>query len=246
MLTVTRDLKLATAITGSYPRPLWFDLSLGGRSFKSAMGDSLFHEQYTDAVACVINAQEAAGLDIVTDGDSRFDLAVGGKSWFFYPIERLGGLEGHRDTSRGWMSRHGLRPGKILWEVQEAYQPGVVKEKLTRGPLEYSALWKIAQRLTDKPVKFGAICAPALASMLWNEFYPDDRAMILDLCDIMNAELRDMVAAGCPLIQVEEPPHHGRSLRPETTEADLEFLTEAFNRQLVGVDAEIWVHTCWG
>ena len=25
----------------------------------------------------------AAGLDIVTDGDSRFDLAVGGKSWFF-------------------------------------------------------------------------------------------------------------------------------------------------------------------
>jgi hypothetical protein len=23
-----------------------------------------------------------AGLDIVTDGDSRFDLAVGGKSWF--------------------------------------------------------------------------------------------------------------------------------------------------------------------
>jgi 5-methyltetrahydropteroyltriglutamate--homocysteine methyltransferase len=23
-------------------------------------------------------------------------------------------------------------------------------------------------------------------------------------------------------------------------------LTEAFNRQLIGVDAEIWVHTCWG
>jgi 5-methyltetrahydropteroyltriglutamate--homocysteine methyltransferase len=23
-------------------------------------------------------------------------------------------------------------------------------------------------------------------------------------------------------------------------------LTEAFNRQLVGVEAEIWVHTCWG
>src|SRR5207302_2734838 len=90
--------------------------------------------------------QEAAGLDIVTDGDSRFDLTVGGKSWFFYPIERLGGVCGHRDTSRGWMSRHGLRPGKILWEVQEAYQPGIVKEKLSRGPLEYAALWQIAQR----------------------------------------------------------------------------------------------------
>jgi 5-methyltetrahydropteroyltriglutamate--homocysteine methyltransferase len=127
MLSVTQDLMLPTAITGSYPRPLWFNESLRGRSFKSALGDSIFREQYLDAVACVINAQEAAGLDIVTDGDSRFDLAVGGKSWFFYPIERLGGIDGHRDTSRGWMQRHDLRPGRILWEVQEAYQPGVVR-----------------------------------------------------------------------------------------------------------------------
>src|SRR3979490_842190 len=100
--------------------------------------------------------------------------------------------------------------------------------------------------MTDRPVKFGAICAPALASMLWNEFYDDDKAMVLDLCDIMNAELRDMAAAGCPLIQVEEPPHHMRAQQAETTDADLEFLTEAFNRQLTGVNAEIWVHTCWG
>jgi 5-methyltetrahydropteroyltriglutamate--homocysteine methyltransferase len=246
MLTITRDMVLPTAITGSYPRPLWFDASLSGRSFKAALGESLFREQYLDAVAAVINAQESAGLDIVTDGDSRFDLAVGGKSWFFYPIERLGGVRGHRDTSQGWMGRHNLRPGHILWEVQEAYQPAIVADKLTRGAWEYTALWQMAQRLTDKPVKFGAICAPALASMLWNEFYADDKTMILDLCDIMNAELRDMAAAGCPLIQVEEPPHHGRSLRPDCTDADLEFLTAAFNRQLTGVNAEIWVHTCWG
>jgi 5-methyltetrahydropteroyltriglutamate--homocysteine methyltransferase len=246
MLTITSDLVLPTAITGSYPRPLWFDMSLSGRSFKAALGESLFREQYLDAVAAIINAQEAAGLDIVTDGDSRFDLAVGGKSWFFYPIERLGGVAGHRDTSRGWMGRHDLRPGKILWEVQEAYQPSVVTGKLTGGAWEYAALWQVAQRLTDRPVKFGAICAPALASMLWNEHYPDVRAMVLDLCDIMNAELRVLAAAGCKLIQVEEPPHHGRSLQPSCTDADLQFLTEAFNRQLFGVDAEIWVHTCWG
>src|ERR1022692_4887514 len=88
VLTVTRDMILPTTITGSYPRPHWFDRSLAGRSFKSALGDSLFREQYLDAVASIIAEQEAAGLDIVTDGDSRFDLTVGGKSWFFYPIER--------------------------------------------------------------------------------------------------------------------------------------------------------------
>jgi hypothetical protein len=91
MPKTTRDLILPTAITGSYPHPLWFDVSLGGRSFKAALGDSLFREQYLDAAAAIINAQGAAGRDIVTDGDSRFDLAVGGKSWFFYSIERLGG-----------------------------------------------------------------------------------------------------------------------------------------------------------
>src|ERR1700741_1790934 len=133
MLKVTQNLMLPTAITGSYPRPLWFTESLHGRSFKTALGDSMFREQYLDAVAAVVNAQEAAGLDIVTDGDSRFDLAVGGKSWVFYPIERLGGIQGHRDTSRGWMGRHDLRPGKVLGEVQEAYQPSIVLEIRTRG-----------------------------------------------------------------------------------------------------------------
>ena len=145
MLKTTRDMVLPTAITGSYPRPLWYDASLGGRSFKAALGDSLFREQYLDAVAAIINAQEAAGLDIVTDGDSRFDLAVGGKSWFFYPIERLGGIHGHRSTSQGWMARHDIRPGKILWEVQEAYQPAIVKEKLTPRPA------RIRGTVADRP-----------------------------------------------------------------------------------------------
>lgn len=98
MLRVTKNMTMPTAITGSYPRPLWYDVSLGGRSFKAAMGGSLFREQYIDAVAAAINAQEASGLDIVTNGDALFDLAVGG---FLYPIKRLGSVTGHRDMSRG-------------------------------------------------------------------------------------------------------------------------------------------------
>src|SRR4029450_9358413 len=60
VLTVTRDMILPTTVTGSYPRPLWFDRSLEGRSFKSAMGDSLFREQYLDAVAGIIAEPAAA------------------------------------------------------------------------------------------------------------------------------------------------------------------------------------------
>ena len=137
-----------------------------GRPFKAALGDTLFREQYLDAVSVIINDQEMAGLDIVTDGDSRFDLEVGGKSWFFYVLERLGGLSGSLDVSPVWSGDPNVRPGHILWEVQEAYQPPVVAERLTRGQLEYSALWKVAQKMTDKPVKFGTISAQSLAVMM--------------------------------------------------------------------------------
>src|SRR5436309_8637551 len=183
VLTVTRDMVLPTTITGSYPRPLWFDRSLDGRSFKSALGDSLFREQYFDAVASVIAEQEAAGLDIVTDGDSRFDPTVGGKSWFYYPIERLLGITGRVDRTRasGWTHQ----PGRILYEVMEAYQPAVVGARIEAGPLQYAALWRVAQRFTDRPVKFGAISAQTLPKMRVNRHYPPDRELGLDRADVV-------------------------------------------------------------
>src|SRR5436305_9833160 len=80
VLTVTRDMILPTTITGSYPRPLWFDRSLDGRSFRSALGDSLFREQYLDAVASIIDEQESAGPDTETPGDSPLDPTRGRKA----------------------------------------------------------------------------------------------------------------------------------------------------------------------
>ena len=246
MLTVTKDMVLPTTITGSYPKPAWYTENLQGRPFKVAMGDSLFREQYLDTVATIIREQETAGLDIVTDGDARFDLSVGGKHWFFYVIERLGGLAGRRDLAPGWSDDYGMRPGHILFEIQEASQAPVVVDKLSRGPLELSAIWKEAQRMTEKPVKIGTISAQCLASMLWNDHYADDHELILDLSDLMNQEFHEMVSAGCRIIQIEEPRHHWSVMSGEATDKELAFLTEALNREIKGLDAEIWVHTCWG
>jgi 5-methyltetrahydropteroyltriglutamate--homocysteine methyltransferase len=244
MLNATRDLVLPTTITGSYPRPHWFTEELRGRGFKDALGDSRFREQYLDAVACLVREQEMAGLDFVTDGDSRFDLTVGGKSWFYYVIERLNGITGAQDrsTGGGWKS---LRPGHILYEVMEAYQPAVVGAKLTGGALQYAALFKTAQRLANKPVKFGAITAQSLAKMLVDRHYGGDRDVILALADIFNAELKEVAAAGCRVIQVEEPQHHIAGAIG-ASDKDLEFYTESVNREIAGVNTEIWLHTCWG
>jgi 5-methyltetrahydropteroyltriglutamate--homocysteine methyltransferase len=244
MLNATRDLVLPTTITGSYPRPHWFTEELRGRGFKDALGDSRFREQYLDAVACLVREQEMAGLDLVTDGDSRFDLTVGGKSWFYYVIERLAGITGAQDrsTGGGWKS---LRPGHILYEVMEAYQPAVVGAKLAGRALQYAALFKTAQRLANKPVKFGAITAQSLAKMLVDRHYGGDRDVILALADIFNAELKEVAAAGCRVIQVEEPQHHIAGAIG-ASDKDLEFYTESVNREIAGVNTEIWLHTCWG
>jgi 5-methyltetrahydropteroyltriglutamate--homocysteine methyltransferase len=243
MLNATRDLVLPTTITGSYPRPAWFTEGLRGRPFKAALGDSVFREQYLDAVQCLVGDQVRAGLAIVTDGDSRFDLTVGGRSWFYYPIERLGGITGHVDRTRasGWR----LEPGHILYEVMEAYQPAVVGGPIQAGPLHYAALWRTAQRFTDRPVKFGAISAQTLAKMLVNRHYASDRELILDVADVFNAELRAVAAAGCRVIQVEEPRHHADGAAG-ATDRDLQFFTDAFNREIRGVETEVWLHTCWG
>jgi 5-methyltetrahydropteroyltriglutamate--homocysteine methyltransferase len=245
MLNATRDLVLPTTITGSYPRPSWFTESLRGRAFKDALGESAFREQYLDAVACIAGDQARAGLDIVTDGDSRFDLTVGGKSWFYYPIERLRGITGHEDRTRasGWT---GLKPGHILYEVMEAYQPAVVGARIEAGPLQYAALWRMAQRVADRPVKFGAISAQTLAKMLVNRHYPSERELIMDLAAVFNAELREVAAAGCRVIQVEEPRHHISGVDPGVTDKDLQFFTDAINREIAGVETEVWLHTCWG
>ena len=244
MLNATRDLVLPTTITGSYPRPTWFTEGLRGRGFKDALGDSAFREQYFDAAACLMREQERAGLDIVSDGDARFDLTVGGRSWFFYPLERLRGITGHvdRTSAGGWGA---LRPGHILYEVQEAWQPPILGGRVEAGPLDYAALFKVAQRFSERPVKFGAISAQTLAKMLVNRHYGGDRDVILALADIFNAELREVAAAGCRVIQIEEPQHHIGGAAG-ASDRDLEFYTEAVNREIAGVDTEIWLHTCWG
>jgi 5-methyltetrahydropteroyltriglutamate--homocysteine methyltransferase len=245
MFNATRDAILPATITGSYPRPAWFTEVLRGRAFKDALGDSPFREQYLDAVSVLIHEQERAGLDIVTDGDARFDLTVGGKSWFYYPIERLRGITGHvdRSTSGTWTS---LRPGHILYEVMEAYQPAIVGGRIEAGGLDYASLYKVAQRFTERPVKFGAISAQTLTKMLVNKHYASERELILDVADVFNAELRAVAAAGCRVIQLEEPRHHMGTSDGSASEKDLQFFTDAINREIKGVATEVWLHTCWG
>jgi methionine synthase II (cobalamin-independent) len=255
MLKISKDRPLLTTVTGSLPRPHWFVENLRGRPFSLAMTDITFREQYTDAVSAYLTDQARAGLDLLTDGDARCDCDVGGRSWFAYPAERLEGLEGqHLGRGRTASSRD-KTAGDIMFEVLETRVLPNVARPITRGPLEYARVWKVAQRLTRKPVKFGAISGQMLATGLNDLHYRSRRDLTMALSAAMNEELNELADAGCPVIQVEEPAIHGMvgimpeaRLQHDDKEITGDFLVEAFNREVQGLRAktEVWCHTCWG
>jgi 5-methyltetrahydropteroyltriglutamate--homocysteine methyltransferase len=247
VLNATRDLPLATTITGSVPRPAWFDRNLGERTFRRAMGDSRYAEQYRDAVGSHLRDQERAGVDIVTDGDCRFDIDVGGQSWFLYPARRLEGLTGDDYPPA---PGYGAGKGTIIFEAMESRVLPRVTGRIGRGQLQYAEVWKVAQELTERPVKFGTITPEVLGLSLPNDFYDSHRELIGDLSDAINAELTDVARAGAAAIQLEEPNVHLSMLRRRAgvEELDPAFFIDIFNNTVRGLRelTEVWCHACWG
>ena len=156
MYNATADLILPTTIIGSLPRPSWFTENLGSDTFLRSMMNSRYREQYTDAVAVHLRNQEVAGLDIYTDGDAHYDEEVGGQSWTSYPLFHMDGFD--KNNPQPTVMRTGgvgFPMGHILHDYLEARIMPKVIGPIGRGDLQYTAMWKTAQRMTQKPVKFG-------------------------------------------------------------------------------------------
>ena len=254
MYVATKAKPLATTITGSLPRPHWFSENLNGRPFLAAFnGDAVYREQYSDAVAALLSDQTRAGLDIVTDGEMRFDLDIGGRSWFGYAFDRMDGLmQPERGAARaagshhrGFAQRAGTA-GDILSEFVSTLQPPKVVGPIGPGALQYDAVWKVAQRLSAKPVKLGSCCGQMLDRQAIGGFYQDRREQLLAFSQALNAEYHRLADAGCAVIQVEEPCLHNSG--GGAGEVPLDVYVEAFNAEVAGLreKTEVWCHTCWG
>ena len=257
MLTATKDLMLPATVTGSWPRPRWYDGGLWGRPLDTALLNVHFREQFLDAHATVIADQQRAGLDILTNGDYHLDEDFAGRSWHHYPLQRWKGFEHEELQYEG--SRDSLLafpPGTLMNEIETTWRwPRVVGkvEADPRNPLEYAKLWRIAQARSGsgKPIKFGTCSSQVLAIFLDShtaEYDLDDKKQLIwDMAGAMNLELRQLAAAGAKVIQIEEPTiHFTAAFHPEQTEL-LDFMVEAFNHEVEGLDdVELWIHTCWG
>jgi 5-methyltetrahydropteroyltriglutamate--homocysteine methyltransferase len=115
--------------------------------------------------------------------------------------------------------------------------------------MQYAELWKAAQRMTTKPVKFGTVTPELVAFAVQDEHYKDLPSRIMALSDAFNAELHDLADAGCPVIQMEEPQIHLLAARGIVDSViNPEFMLKVFNNTVRGLRAktEVWCHTCWG
>ena len=249
MYKASADVVLPTSIIGSLPRPSWYNAVLGSRSFLAAMSDSRYREQYEDAVSCFLRAQEIAGLDICTDGDAHYDEQVAGMSWQSYPLTHMDGFAEVPQPTAYKIGAVAYPRGHILHDFLEARVFPKIVGPVGRGRLQYTAMWKAAQRMTGRPVKFGTILPELLAASVEDAYYKDPIERTWALSNALNEELDDLAGADCPVIQMEEPQIHMVPVRGKAFgKLDVDDLVKIFNNTVKGLrgKTEVWCHTCWG
>jgi 5-methyltetrahydropteroyltriglutamate--homocysteine methyltransferase len=106
------------------------------------------------------------------------------------------------------------------------------------GPLTVG-WWEYAQELTRKPVK-GMLTGPyTVMDWSFNEHYADRRETSLALADVIRREVEALIAAGCKIIQIDEP---ALSVRPEELPIAIEAMRRVTNEQ----NAYFITHACYG
>ena len=250
MYTITKDKVLPCTITGSWPRPSWFDMSMEGKPLDTCMMNTSYREKFQDALAVILSDEERAGLDILTHGDLHCDNDMAGRSWHHYPLQRWAGFEGDylqsEETRSPWLR---YPPGTLLNEIYTGWRWPRVVDKIEHRPLDYPKIFRMAQAKSGKPIKFGTCCSQVMGLFLdiHTSKYQDNRQIIWDMAEAMNKELLALRDAGCKCIQIEEPTLHFWANTYGADSDECKFMVDAFNREVEGLDdVELWVHTCWG
>ena len=213
----------ATAV-GSYPkipnrpRPARLRQAIARRERGEITDDELRHVQ-DDVTIEVIGEQVEAGLDLVADGQIRWDDDQ------TYVAQRLrgfeiGGLERYFDTNTYY--RQPQVTGPVGWTA-----PMLVAD------------YEFAARHSEKPVKALLTGPYTLAALSTDSHYSDPRKLVMDLAAALNQEAKALAAAGAPFLQLNEP-----AILKHKDDAQL-FL-EAIARTLDGVDTETSLYTWFG
>jgi 5-methyltetrahydropteroyltriglutamate--homocysteine methyltransferase len=211
---------LPTCLVGSYPQPEWLiDRAKLSKQVPRVRARDLWlispehlEAAQDDATLLAIRDQERAGLDIVSDGEQRRES---------YSNHFATALEGV-DTDQ---------PGRAMSRMGRPIEVPRITGKIRRRGLRAN---------TERKVKATVPGPFTMSRQCQDDHYGDEAALAMDFADAVNAEIKDLFAAGADVVQVDEP---WMQQYPDKARA---FGLDALNRALAGVGGTIAVHLCFG
>ena len=221
---------LPTSLVGSYAQPEWLidRAKLAGRFPPRVRARELWRippehlaEAQDDATVVAIRLQEEAGLDIVTDGEIRRE------SYSNHFATALDGVD--VDNPGTALDRSG-HPNPV---------PRIVGPIARPRPVEVADL-RFLRAHTERTVKITVPGPFTMAQQAQNDHYPDTESAAMAYAAAVNAEVKDLFAAGADIVQLDEP---YLQARPDAGRA---YGLKALNAALDGVTGTTAVHLCFG
>jgi 5-methyltetrahydropteroyltriglutamate--homocysteine methyltransferase len=212
---------LQTTIAGSLPKPswlakprvLWAPWSLSGPALAEAK---------RDAVLVALAEQEAAGIDIVSDGEQSRQHFVHGF------LEAIDGVDFTRRVTIG------IRADRYKAEV-----PTVTGPLARRRPVHADEV-RFARAHTTRKLKFTVPGPMTIVDTLDDEHYRDRRRLAMEFARIINQEARELVALGLDVLQLDEPAFN------VYMDDVVAWGIEALHRAVDGLACTTAVHICYG
>jgi 5-methyltetrahydropteroyltriglutamate--homocysteine methyltransferase len=221
---------LVTTVVGSYPQPDWLidRERLGDRLPPRVRARELWRvpEPFLegaqdDATRLAVQDMERAGVDVITDGEMRRE------SYSNHFATALDGVD--LDEPGVALDRTG----------HENPVPRVVGPIRRRGPVEVRDV-EFLRSITGRRIKITVPGPFTMTHQAQDDHYADGRSLALAYAGAVNAELRDLKAAGADVVQIDEP---YLQARPEPAR---EYAVEAIDRALDGIAGDTVLHTCFG
>ncbi len=226
--------------------------------------DPGFLEAYTDAVRGLMLDQAACGTDLLTDGCVRYDMPLGTlATWdtnnvvYWGGLKRMDGKTREKTVMTSLVGEDYRKSFDKISGLHTADNPSagawtwIAEEEPYFGNL---GLWtetaKIALPLSDKrrPYKFSGPSFARGAEHVINKTGKSDRDLYFALARVQNKVLREIADSGVKIIQVDYPfgtaPWAAQFHKID--KSVWKELIGAFNEEIAGVNATIWVHFCWG
>ena len=192
------DKAFTTTVVGSFPRPR----ELVDATKKHTMGElsqGQLDALLEDATKATIREEEAAGLDVITDGEQRRS------SFVSFVGDKVPGFKVMHITELNPNALEILKRNK----VQLTYHRAIISEHLGEAVLARDE-FEAAKRYSRKPFK---VTLPAPYLVMWESWhkefskgaYPTPEDFAFDYAKLLRKEVLRLKDAGVSFIQLDEP-----------------------------------------